>query len=286
MTKGGKGRISNTLVAASCAAVLTVYAAGYWRTRAEARRMDVRAQERRPVRAAPEAALARLPAPDTAPEPGAAPGPVAAPNEAAVPDVHAASPAALQASAPPPAATASSASAAPAPPPVRLAAKAVTTQPVSAATQASTSTPAVPAPTAAASAAPTIAAPAAPAQSALSLAVAPEPESAAPASALPAPGSRWRDGTYTGWGTSRHGDIKAQVVIRDGRIVDAGIASCETRYPCDVISHIIAQPVARQSPDVDAVSRATESADAYYFGLVEALKEAQLPPAGESAAQP
>lgn len=76
------------------------------------------------------------------------------------------------------------------------------------------------------------------------------------------------------------------MVIRDGRIVDASIASCETRYPCDVIGHIIAQPVARQSPDVDAVSRATESADAYYFGLVEALKEAQFPPAGETAAPP
>jgi uncharacterized protein with FMN-binding domain len=68
------------------------------------------------------------------------------------------------------------------------------------------------------------------------------------------------------------------VVIRNGRIVEAGIASCETRYPCDVIDTIIPQPVARQSPDVDTVSRATESADAYYFGLVEALKEAQAQP--------
>ena len=33
---GGKGRISNGLVAASCAAVMAVYAAGYWRTREEA----------------------------------------------------------------------------------------------------------------------------------------------------------------------------------------------------------------------------------------------------------
>lgn len=74
------------------------------------------------------------------------------------------------------------------------------------------------------------------------------------------------------------------MVIRDGRIVEAGIASCETRYPCDVIGDIIAQPVARQSPEVDRVSRATESADAYYFGLVEALKEAQMPVAGQTQA--
>jgi uncharacterized protein with FMN-binding domain len=44
-----------------------------------------------------------------------------------------------------------------------------------------------------------------------------------------------------------------------------------------VISHIIPQPVALQGPDVDYVSRATESADAYYYALVEALEEAQTP---------
>ena len=76
------------------------------------------------------------------------------------------------------------------------------------------------------------------------------------------------------------------MVIRDGRIAEAGIASCETRYPCDVIGDIILQPVARQSPDVDRVSRATESADAYYFGLVEALKDAQLPAEGQTPAAP
>ena len=27
----------------------------------------------------------------------------------------------------------------------------------------------------------------------------------------------YRDGTYTGWGTSRHGDIQASVDIKDGR---------------------------------------------------------------------
>lgn len=123
----------------------------------------------------------------------------------------------------------------------------------------------------------TIAAPEASAAAATA-ALIPQPAPAPPAP--PAPSGNWRDGTYTGWGTSRHGDIKAQVVIRDGRIVEAAIASCETRYPCDVISDIIAQPVARQSPEVDRVSRATESADAYYYGLVEALKEAQVPDVG------
>lgn len=106
------------------------------------------------------------------------------------------------------------------------------------------------------------------------------PDSAGTAPAIPT--GNWRDGTYTGWGTSRHGDIKAQVVIRNGRIVESSIASCETRYPCDVISEIFNQPVERQSPDVDRVSRATESADAYYQALATALDDALVQPAGQT----
>ena len=96
----------------------------------------------------------------------------------------------------------------------------------------------------------------------------PSPES------LPEPTTRWHDGTYTGWGQSNHGDIEAKVVIENGRIVVSSINYCATRYPCDVIHTILYQPVWTQSPDVDRVSRATESADAYYYGLVEALKHA------------
>jgi uncharacterized protein with FMN-binding domain len=102
---------------------------------------------------------------------------------------------------------------------------------------------------------------------------APQPAQASEA----APAAAWRDGTYTGWGQSYHGDIEARVTIEGGRIVASGIASCETRYPCDVIETVLLQPVARQAPDIDRVSRATESADAYYYGLVAALKKAEAP---------
>jgi uncharacterized protein with FMN-binding domain len=98
-----------------------------------------------------------------------------------------------------------------------------------------------------------------------------------PPGPLPAGFAGWRDGTYTGWGQSNHGDIESKVIIEGGRIVNSGIATCATRYPCDVVWSVIYQPVVRQSPDVDRVSRATESADAYYYGLVEALKQAEVP---------
>jgi uncharacterized protein with FMN-binding domain len=98
-----------------------------------------------------------------------------------------------------------------------------------------------------------------------------------------APAPTWRDGTYTGLGDSPHGDIEARVVIKDGRIVEAGIATCETRYPCSVIDPLIHEPVERQSPDVDYMSRATESSDAYYNALVAALENAREPSPSEAA---
>jgi len=95
--------------------------------------------------------------------------------------------------------------------------------------------------------------------------------------------AKWRDGTYTGLGDSPHGDIEARVVIKDGRIVEAGIVNCDTRYPCDVIDPLIHQPVERQSPDVDYMSHATESSDAYYDALVAALNNALEPSSSEAA---
>ena len=85
----------------------------------------------------------------------------------------------------------------------------------------------------------------------------------------------WRDGTYAGWGSSRHGDIEATVVIEQGRIAAASISRCLTRYSCSWIAHLQPQVVARQSPEVDNVSGATESADAFYYAVVDALKKAK-----------
>jgi uncharacterized protein with FMN-binding domain len=98
------------------------------------------------------------------------------------------------------------------------------------------------------------------------------PSPAAPAApAAPA----WKDGTYTGWGYSRHGDIEARVVVEKGRIISAVISQCRTRYSCDVIDMLPPQVVERQSPEVDYVSGATQSADAFYGGVVAALDSAK-----------
>ena len=85
----------------------------------------------------------------------------------------------------------------------------------------------------------------------------------------------YRDGVYLGWGSSRHGDIQASVEIRDGRIYAATISQCLTRYSCSWISMLPSQVVSRQSPETDVISGATQSSDAFYYAVVEALKQAK-----------
>ena len=105
--------------------------------------------------------------------------------------------------------------------------------------------------------------------------VAPTPVApAAPPPPPPPPAPKWKDGTYLGWGSSRHGDIQAQVVIEHGKILGATIAQCLTRYSCDVIDMLPPQVAQRQSADVDYVSRATESANAFYYAVTDALSKA------------
>jgi uncharacterized protein with FMN-binding domain len=80
---------------------------------------------------------------------------------------------------------------------------------------------------------------------------------------------------YTGWGFSPHGNIEAAVRIEGGRIVSAIISQCRTRYSCGVIELLPGQVVTRQSPDVDYVSGATQSADAFYEAVLAALQKAK-----------
>ena len=105
------------------------------------------------------------------------------------------------------------------------------------------------------------------------VAVAAQPPLPPPPAAPTAP--KWKDGTYTGWGTSRHGDIQASVVIEEGRIKSATIAQCLTRYSCDIIEKLPPQVAQRQSPETDYVSGATQSTNAFYYGVADALSKAK-----------
>src|SRR5579862_2973115 len=200
---GSNKKVANSLVGLSCAAVLAVYSAGYTRTRSAAERLDAQATERRvaapsPSREADSIAASKL-SPETTERPNRIEG--SEPEQAA---------------------------------------------PKTATSDVPQSAVASPAPSAdaAASAAEPVAAPATPAaeppsveakvEAAVVILAAPvAPVALTPAPAQPAP--KWKDGTYLGWGSSRHGDIQAQVIVEGGRIASATIAQCRTRYSCSVI---------------------------------------------------
>jgi uncharacterized protein with FMN-binding domain len=266
MRGGSRGKIGNNLLALSSAAVLAVYAAGYARTRPFAAGFNPEAMQRnRTVEVPPAARRVTPPARRKAPVP-------VTPDIASVspPMGHAEAPASLfpaskdsslpasvarQAAAPEPAAAV-----APSPAPAAA--------PQAAATQmTSIQAPATQMPAPVASAAPAAAAPHA---HIMSMA-----EAMAGLTAGPAAKVHWQDGTYFGWGYSPHGDILAQVVIDGGRIASATVSECKTRYSCSDIADLPGQVVARQRPDVDIVSGATESSQAFSQGVYEALNQAK-----------
>ena len=234
MKQGSSGKIANTLVAASWAAVLTVYAAGYVRTRSAADQFEAQAGQRR-APAPPPTVVANTPARPAQPEGSgsSSTAPSASPIQR-----PADKPTEILRSDSAPSAVIVSPESSPIPP---------VKEPVMIANQA-------PEPVVVAA-----------------LAAAPVP--AASIAAPPAP--VWKDGTYTGWGYSRHGNLEAAVVVEHGRITSAYITQCLTRYSCSIIDAIIPQVVQRQSPDVDVVSGATQSADAFYGAVVEALSKAK-----------
>jgi len=254
-------KVANSLLAVSSAAVLAVYSAGYARTRSAADQFDQRAAERRP--AAPGPGRAGSP---TAPfqgtglnAPAAGSGRAMLPANGEARELKDIKPSLLASVNPLPSGEGLTAGpAAPASPPT-----ASPTAPSAA--PATTYSSATPAPVTA-----SIAAPAAPA---------PEhkPDHKYVDVAPPAdPGTAiWKDGTYYGWGTSRHGDIQAEVYIEGGRIVVASISDCRTRYSCNIIEKLPPEVAQRQSPEVDYVTGATESAEAFYYAVKEALSKAK-----------
>ncbi len=101
------------------------------------------------------------------------------------------------------------------------------------------------------------------------------PADATPAAAPQPEIAMWKDGTYSGWGFCRHGSIEAEVRIENGRIASASISQCRTRYSCTVIDRLPPEIAQRQSAQVDYVSGATQSAQAFSDAVYEALSKAK-----------
>ena len=229
-------RMSNRLVALSSAAVMTVYAAGYLRTQSAAAKLD--AAERNRI-------VIPVEAPDT--------------HGKAAPDAPPVQPSSISSG--------------------RIDTR-PDTKPSAARRKASLGTePGKQTARTRAASVPIEAAPL-PAVAAQSALPTPEPAAASAIVTPPVPPpsietAKWKDGAYTGWGTSRHGDIEATVVIEGGKIASAVISQCLTRYSCSWVAHLQGQVVERQSPEVDYVSGATQSTNAFYYAVVQALSKAK-----------
>jgi uncharacterized protein with FMN-binding domain len=85
----------------------------------------------------------------------------------------------------------------------------------------------------------------------------------------------YKDGTFTGQGTSRRGDVWVQVQIIGGHIADVSITRSTLQYPLRDIAGLPQQVVDRQSAQVDTVSRATYSSMAFRQAVTQALASAK-----------
>jgi uncharacterized protein with FMN-binding domain len=245
MVENGPNRkVAHSLVALSSAAILAVYAAGYVRTRRAADRFEFEASRRKRVPVAPAAASpsASTNVPLSAPAVSAAPSPSASPGVTRSVTASPRPTAAPRAIKAPPIETASAA------------ASPVPTDPIAQATPAERPT----APPGTATPAPFI-----------------EPQAVDGDEPPPPPAGQYKDGTYTGWGTCRHGDVQVELVIRAGRIAWASISKCYTRYPCSVIDRLVPEVVGQQGPPITYVSGASESSDALYYAVNDALSKAK-----------
>jgi uncharacterized protein with FMN-binding domain len=84
-----------------------------------------------------------------------------------------------------------------------------------------------------------------------------------------------KDGTYTGIGSSRGGDVKISMSVQGGRISAVNITGATTQDPTRFIANLPGEVVSRQSAKVDVISGATDSSLAFRGAVLQALQHAQ-----------
>ena len=97
---------------------------------------------------------------------------------------------------------------------------------------------------------------------------------AVPAAPAAAAQGAYKDGTYSGQGSSRRGGVVVSVVVQGGRIASVTITQSTLQYPLRDIAGLPAEVVQRQTAQVDTVSRATYSSQAFKGAVAQALSKA------------
>jgi uncharacterized protein with FMN-binding domain len=98
---------------------------------------------------------------------------------------------------------------------------------------------------------------------------------ASAASTTSTPTTAYADGTYSGTGTSRFGNVNVSVTVSSGKVTNVQITSVTTSFPESRIASLPAAVVASQSANVNVVSGATYSSTAFKQAVQQALSQAQ-----------
>jgi uncharacterized protein with FMN-binding domain len=85
----------------------------------------------------------------------------------------------------------------------------------------------------------------------------------------------YTDGTYSGTGTSRFGNVTVAVTIAGGKIGTVQITKVTTSFPASRIASLPAVVVANQSASVNVITGATYSSTAFKSAVQQALAQAQ-----------
>jgi uncharacterized protein with FMN-binding domain len=85
----------------------------------------------------------------------------------------------------------------------------------------------------------------------------------------------YTDGTYRGTGNSRFGSISVSVTVQGGRIANVAITDSTTSFPVSRIASLPGKVVAQQGAQVNRVSGATYSSQAFKQAVQAALSQAQ-----------
>jgi uncharacterized protein with FMN-binding domain len=84
----------------------------------------------------------------------------------------------------------------------------------------------------------------------------------------------YKDGTYSGTGTSRFGTVSVSVTTSSGKISNVQITKVTTTYPVSRIASLPNAVVNAQSANVNTVSGATYSSQAFKQAVQQALAQA------------
>jgi uncharacterized protein with FMN-binding domain len=87
---------------------------------------------------------------------------------------------------------------------------------------------------------------------------------------------QYRDGVYCGVGSSPYGDVEILLTIRAGKISRVTIAQISTFFSASVIEGLPAAVVRRQNADIDLITGATGSSQAFQEAIQNALRQASF----------